>query len=239
MSIQDVFKILRKRIMLIIASTVLVVTLVGLISFLLLTPIYQASTQILVNKEREDTAVFTAQDIQTNVQLINTYKVIIESAAILEIVKEELDLEESSEEIKSKLNISSEQNSQVVTITVDDPDPLQAVNIANTTAEVFQVEVIDLMNVDNVRILASANLGEEPKPIKPNPLINMFFGAAAGFLVGIALAFLLELLDTSVKSTKEVEDITGYPVIGMIATISDKELKSTRLQLTNRRRGIQ
>ena len=46
-------------------------------------------------------------------------------------------------------------------VTVQDPDPQMAANIANTTAEVFQKEIVKLMNVDNVNILAKATVGRK------------------------------------------------------------------------------
>ena len=55
-----------------------------------------------------------------------------------------------------KITVASEQDSQVVNVTVQDPDPQMAANIANTTAEVFQKEIVNLMNIDNVNILAKA-----------------------------------------------------------------------------------
>lgn len=237
-SLQELFATLKKHIWLILMSMVAAITIAAVISFLLLTPIYQASTQILVNQEKTDQAAFTSQDIQTNVQLINTYNVIMKSPAILSIVKENLELTESVGQINEKLAISSEQNSQVITLTVQDEDPFRAEQIANMTAEVFQQEIVNLMSVDNVNILAPANVGENPSPVKPNPMLNMAIAAVIGLMLGVGIAFLLEYLDTTVKTTQDVENLTGYPVIGMIATISDKDLQSTRMQLTNRRRRV-
>lgn len=237
-SLQDLFATLKKHIWLIIGCMVAAVTVAAVISFLVLTPMYQASTQILVNQEKTEATAITAQDIQTNVQIINTYNVIMKSAAILGLVKEELNLPESTGQLSEKLTISSEQNSQVITLTVKDEDPFRAEDIANTTAQVFQTQIVDLMNVDNVNILAPANVGDNPSPVEPSPTLNMAIAAVVGLMLGVGIAFLLEYLDTTVKSTQDVEDLTGYPVIGMIATISDKDLQSSRLQLTNRRRKV-
>ena len=52
-------------------------------------------------------------------------------------------------------NVSS---SQVIVLTVQHEDPLQACRIANTTAEIFTEEVTGIMNVDTVRIFAPARL---------------------------------------------------------------------------------
>ncbi|WP_421101665.1 YveK family protein, partial [Sporosarcina psychrophila] len=82
-SLQDLMKTLRNRLVLIISAVILAVTIAGVVSYLFLTPIYQASTQILVNQEKNEQQQFNSQAIQTDLQLINTYNVIIKSPAIL------------------------------------------------------------------------------------------------------------------------------------------------------------
>lgn len=60
----------------------------AIISFFFMTPIYQSSTQILVNQKKQEGAMIQAGEIQTNIQLTNTYKVIIKSPVILDQVNE-------------------------------------------------------------------------------------------------------------------------------------------------------
>ena len=110
--------------------------------------------------------------VQTNLQLINTYNVIIKSPAILDKVAQQLGTDLTAAQLNEKITVASEADSQVVNVTVQDPDPQMAANIANTTAEVFQKEIVNLMNIDNVNILAKANMGENPSPVKPQPLIK-------------------------------------------------------------------
>ncbi|MDI3410697.1 Wzz/FepE/Etk N-terminal domain-containing protein [Bacillus sonorensis] len=69
------------------------------VNYFLLTPVYQASVQILINGRQ--TSNFT--DIQTNLELINTYNVIMKSPVILNKVKDDLNLQETTEELKKKL----------------------------------------------------------------------------------------------------------------------------------------
>lgn len=137
-SLKELFQTLKKRFSLIIAITIVAVMISGIVSYFVLTPIYQSSTQILVNQAKDEQGVYTAGEVQTNLQLINTYNVIIKSAAILELVKKELNLDITTGALNEKITVQSEQNSQVVTISVQDEDPQMAADIANKTAEVFQ-----------------------------------------------------------------------------------------------------
>lgn len=235
-SLQDLFKTLRKRLMLIILTTISAIIIAGIISFLFLTPIYQSSTQILVNQEKVDVTTLNSQDIQTNLQLINTYNVIIKSPAILSKVIEELDLDTTPSSLTNQITVNNEQNSQVVNITVQDPNPNVAVDIANTTASVFQKEIKSLMKVDNVSILTPALLSENPSPVKPNPLLNMAIAAVIGLMLGVGIAFLLEYLDTTVKTEQDAEELLNLPILGLISPISDKDTLNTKLQVTQRRK---
>lgn len=235
-SLQDLFKTLKKRLLLIILTTVLAIAVSGIISFLFLTPIYQSSTQILVNQEKADISTFNSQDIQTNLQLINTYNVIIKSPAILSKVIEQLDLNTTPSALTGQITVKNEQNSQVVNIMVQDANPNIAADIANTTASVFQKEIKNLMKVDNVSILTPALVGENPSPVKPDPMLNMAIATVIGLMLGVGIAFLLEYLDTTVKNEQDVEELLNLPIIGLISPITDKEFLDTKVQVTKRRK---
>ncbi|MEI4768799.1 Wzz/FepE/Etk N-terminal domain-containing protein [Psychrobacillus sp. FJAT-51614] len=235
-SLQDLFKTLKKRMLLILLTTFLAVAVAGVISFFVLTPIYQSSTQILVNQEKVDVTTLNSQDIETNLQLINTYNVIIKSPAILSKVIEELDLDTTPAALTNQITVKNEQESQVVNITVQDANPHKAVDIANTTASVFQREITNLMNVNNVSILTPALLGENPSPVKPDPMLNMAIAAVIGLMLGVGIAFLLEYLDTTVKNEQDVEDLLNLPILGLISPISEKDNMNSKVKVKPRRK---
>ncbi|ANU22476.1 YveK family protein [Planococcus donghaensis] len=235
-SLQDLFKTLKKRAGLIALMTILAITIAGVVSFLVLTPMYQTSTQILVNQEQSEAAQLTNQNIQTDLQLINTYSVIIKSPAILDEVSSQLDLDMSVEQLNSKITVATAQNSQVVDITVQDENPALAVDIANTTAKVFEGEIQELMNVDNVSILSPAVLKENPSPVAPNPMLNMAIAAVIGMMLGVGIAFLLEYLDTSIKDQQDIEEILDIPLLGVISPIKE-EAKLEQTTSSKRRAG--
>ncbi|MGB2993752.1 MAG: Wzz/FepE/Etk N-terminal domain-containing protein [Paenisporosarcina sp.] len=235
-SLQELGKTLRKRMSLIAILTILAITISGVISYVLITPIYQASTQILINQEKVDTTALNPANIQTDLQLINTYNVIIKSSAILNKVIQELNLSTTSSILADQITVNSEENSQVVNITVQNQSPKQAVDIANTIASVFQKEVKPLMNVDNVNILAAAQLPENPAPVKPNPMLNMAIAAIVGLMIGVGIAFLMEYLDTTIKTEQDVEDSLKWPIVGVISPIPDSEMVTTNQSIAQRRK---
>ncbi len=235
-SLQELFKTLKKRLGLIALITIIAITISGVVSFLVLTPIYQSSTQILVNQTKEEASGANVQDIQTDLQLINTYNVIIKSSVILSKVIEDLDLDMSVAALNAQVTVGNVQNSQVVTIGVSNPDPAAAVEIANTITTVFQEEIQEMMNVDNVKVIAPAELSENPSPVKPDPKLNMAIAAVIGLMLGVGVAFLLEYLDTTIKTEEDIEELLGLPVIGLISPIPDKDIEKMKVKVTQRRR---
>ncbi|MFP3664192.1 Wzz/FepE/Etk N-terminal domain-containing protein [Priestia sp. SIMBA_032] len=228
-SLRELFAVLRKRLWLIVLITIIAATVSAVISFFVLTPVYESKTQILVNQAKNDQQLYNNQTVQTNVQLINTYNDIITSPAILDRVVKELKLDKSAGDLSSQIQVTSAQDSQVAQIVVQDTSAKRAADIANTTASVFQKQVPKLMNVDNVKVLSKAALGENPSPVKPQPLLNVAIAIVVGLMVGVGLSFLLEYLDNTLKTEQDIENILELPVMGVITTIKDVP-KATNVQ---------
>ncbi|MGG1678263.1 YveK family protein [Neobacillus sp. NRS-1170] len=230
-SLKELLETLKKRLLLIVSITVIAGLISGIVSYYFLTPIYQASTQILVNQKKNDQSVYNPNEIQTNLQLINTYNAIITSKRILNIVSKDLDLDYTYEQLKGKITVGSEKDSQLVNLSVQDPDARLAAQIANKTVEVFKKEIKNNMNVDNVSIWTKADVSENPSPIKPRPLLNVAIAIVVGLMAGVGIAFLLEYFNNTIKNEQDVEKILGLPILGVIATIDDQkieELKASR-----------
>lgn len=217
-SLKELFAILRKRLWLIISLTVVAAVTAGVISFYFLTPIYQASTQLLVNQSKNNKQIDINQ-VQTNLELINTYNVIMKSPIILEKVISQMNLDTSVGQLNEQITVSSKENSQVVEVSVEDKDPAQAVQLANTIAVVFKEQIVTIMNVEknNVSILSEAQLAEDPSPIRPKPLLNIAIALVVGLMAGVGLAFILEYMDTTIKTEQDIENILGLPVLGTIS----------------------
>lgn len=221
-SLREIYGILKNRIRLILAITILFMILTALISYYVITPVYQTSTQLLVSQELGE-AELSSQSIETDLQLVGTYSEIILSPVILEQVISQLGMEMPYEELRGKVSIETAESSQLLTIVVKDADLTAAVEIANKTAEVFEEEIVELMNVDNVSILSPAVVMENQTPASPNPPLNILLGAIVGLLLGAAIALILKYLDTTLRGEKDIQDVLGIPVLGAISPMNEEE----------------
>lgn len=223
--LRELIHILKKRMAMIVLVTVIATLTSGVVSFFLMTPIYEASTEIIVNKsETSEQNVINLQDIQTNLQLVETYSVVMKSPRIIDQVIHDLDLPYTTEELHNKIQVNALDNSQVIAIRVQDESLEQAVAIANTTAAVFQEEVVEIMNVDNVQILNEAQVKPDVSPVKPRKLLNVAIAFVVGAMTAVGIAFLLEYLDNTFKTEKEIEQILELPVLGTIAHMEKEDL---------------
>ncbi|WP_449621667.1 YveK family protein [Robertmurraya sp. Marseille-Q9965] len=224
LSIIDIFKMLINRWKLLVIIPIFAAIICSAVTYYYLTPVYQASTQILVNQKNSENMIDIGQQ-QSNISLINTYSVIIKSPAILEKVIENLKLSTTVEQLNKGISVSSQSNSQVFSLTFQHSDSKMAVEIVNSITDTFQKEVKNIMNVDNVSVLAKAEQKEDPVPVKPNPLLIIAAGVAVSLVLGIGWVLFSEYLDNTIKNSHDVDIFIALPVLGSIEEITKQKVK--------------
>lgn len=221
-SLKEMTATLRKHLNLIIIITLLSVAVSAIVTFFIMTPKYDASTQILVNQSNaNNTSLYQTNAVQTNVQLVNTYSVIIDNPAVLNQVIKKLHLGMTASELKSMLSVSTEQNSQVFTVTAETTSPSESVRIVNAVAAIFRMQVQKVMNVNNVSILSPANLSASEVPVKPKTSINLAIAFVVGLMVSVGFAFLFDYLDNTIKTEDDLQGLLDLPILGAVSEIKE------------------
>lgn len=216
----QLWEALKKRWVIVVAIPLIAALTSGIVSFFILNPVYQASTTLIVGKKAADsTAQQAGQLLEYNVlmanqQLAKTYGTIAKSRTIEENVINELKLPLTSEQLDAKVTVNPVKSTEILEIAVQDTNPVVAADIANTMAQKFSDSVVEIKKVDSVSIVDKAVAPTHP--IKPKKTMNVLIAFMVGLMASVGLAFLLEYLDNTIKSTKDVEDILGLPVLGVI-----------------------
>ena len=218
--LKELFLMIKKRIIMILILGFIAMVISGAVSFFVLTPRYQTSTELIVNSAIDPNQI-TNSDIQASLSLINTYQDIITRPIILEEVIGNLNLDTSVAQLQGLISVSNYNNSQVLSINVKHEDPTFARDIADQVAEVFQEEIGDIMNVENVSILTPAEL--PMKPVEPRPMLNMTIGLVVGLVIGVGLTLILEYFDTKIKSEQDIEKLLELPVLGVVPTMTEED----------------
>ncbi len=77
-----------------------------------------------------------------------------------------------------------------------------------------EVGVTSAANSSNIRIVDP--VVTPLQKYRPNPKTNLLLGLLSGLIFGLGLAFLREALDKSVKSSDDLQRVTGLPVLATI-----------------------
>ena len=180
-----------------------------------LTPIYSASTTLLVNQTQVPGTI-AYNDILTSERLTRTYKELIGKRPVLDDVAERLDLPFSGDKLAGMISVSVLRDTQLLRLSVESSDPALASSIANATAAAFINQNTEdrLSRPGDVSVVEVATTPSVP--IKPNVKLNTLMAAVIGLLLAGAAALLIEYLDDTVKSTEDLE-ASGLASLGGIA----------------------
>lgn len=217
----DLFKILKKRWWVITLLILMGIALTTLLTNYLLIPQYTSTTQLLVSRKNTNTQSIELGEIEKNIQMINTYRDIIEDPVVIDRVINELGTDLSEIELQSKIDIITQDDSQIFGIKVTDSDPTRAAEIANLVAATFQENINDIINVENVAILSKAKVNSDS--ISPNLMLNQIVGALVGFLLGLILTIILETMDKKVHDERIITEKLGWIHLGNITEMTKAE----------------
>lgn len=203
------------------------------------TPVYDATAKILV-QGGQSPGIPSVGEIQASQQLANNYRDLIKTRPILEKVIDSLSLSYSAGALAGKISVTNPRS--LIEIKASDPDPQMASRIANSTAQIFIEDFRDRQFTEIAQFQASlgqygitidtsvitaqaATLSSlsvaEPaipasSPTSPNTRLNVFLAAVSGLLLGGILIILIEHLDDRIKSTDELENMTGLRSMGSV-----------------------
>lgn len=217
--LRQYWDMLRKRWVIVVALPLIAALTSGIVSLFIIKPVYQASTTLIVGKKASEAGQAAVQMLdnsvlQANLQLAKTYAAIAQSRTVEQNVIDDLNLELTVKELDSMVSINPVKTTEILEIQVMNTDPDLAADIANSMANGFSKAVIDIKKVDSVSIIDTAVT--PTNPVKPNKELNVLIAFVVGLMASIGLVFLLEYLDNTIKTSNDVENVLGIPVLGVI-----------------------
>ena len=196
--------------------------LIGIIySVGFVTPKYTSSTTLLLatsESANSKTNTITTSDITLNSKLVSTYSELVKSKNVTRQVISNLGIDETEDELRDIITVSSVKDTELIKISVTDKNATNAYNIANEIAKVFTQKVSEIYNINNVQILDQAEISTTPSNINHAKDVIMF--TFVGLFVAIVFVLVTNMLDTTIKSSEEVEKLCNVPVIASIPLYS-------------------
>lgn len=165
-----------------------------------------------------DTNAFQAQQLA---QLqVNSYVLLLNSEGFAHRLVEQPGLGDLSvRDIVSRITPSAPVNTVLITATVTDTSQRRALALTRAIASEFPSMVDGLASTQKSRttlhVVSGPSLAKDP--VSPHKTLNLGLGVLIGLALGLILAFLRLLLDTSARTVEQIEAATGASVIGSIA----------------------
>lgn len=210
-----------KKYLLIVLGTI-VVFLMGTIIYDIYfkVPVYTTSTTVLLVKNESDTESINQNDITLNQKLVSTYRQIIKSKRVLNQVIKDLDLKYDYEKLYDEVNVTSMEDTEILKITVTDKNPNMAVNLANNIARVFNAEITEIYNINNVSIIDEAEL--DMNPSNNNLVRDMVLAILVGFILSSGVIFVIFYFDDTLRDINFIENDIKLPLIGKVYKDNNK-----------------
>lgn len=151
---------------------------------------------------------------------MNSYRELVMQPDVLDQVSQSQGLDISGDQWMQDVNIQPRPDEQKIIIEVDAPTLEQSMAMADAVG----ARMVDGVNIINSRLEGTARINVERIQqarlvgIQPNTRINVLAGAILGFVVGLLLAFVLEYLDDTLKTSADVERFVGLTTLGAIPT---------------------
>ena len=230
---KDLARYALKHFYIVIVTLILAITGSVIYTKFIQTPLYRSEAKlVLINANATSTSNLTNNDIALSNNLVKTNANIIKSRNVVDQVIDNLHLNASYEEIARQISVATTTDTQILTLQVSTPSALDSHLIAEELSGIFKQEVIKIYGIDNVQIIDKASLPEEPYNV--NLMRQVLIGAAIGLAAGLGIIFLIFSLDTSIKSSENIEDQLQLVSFGAVPIVSG----TSRQNMGKKRRSL-
>ena len=182
------------------------------------------STVYISSRTSTDSVASARQSGALSAQRVKTYTALMTSTRVAQDIARDLQADHLSPgTVARSLKVTVQPDTVLLTMAATHRSPEVAQRIADAAGRAF-ARVVEQMEqpqdptrapVVVARILESAELPSSPT--RPRPTLNFLIGSVFGLLAGYAGALIRSALDTSVKSTEDLDKITDAPNLGEIA----------------------
>lgn len=218
-NLQEIFLLLWHNALLIITAGIAAALAAMLICKFLVAPTYESTTKIYI-LSKQDNSMVTYSDVQLGTQLTKDYAQLVESRYVLEEVIQQLNLDMDYEEFDSRISVTTPTDTRILAITVENTDPVLAMDMANAVRESAAVHIKNVMDIEAVNVVETANLPMQSS--KPNIMMWTLIGGFLGSFLVIATELVRYMLDDTVKSSEDIERYLMLSTLAIIPILEEK-----------------
>lgn len=221
MEIRDYLRIFRRNWMIITAS-MLIGLILGGVGSVLVKPTYTAETQLFVSLQNSGTVAELQQGNTFSQARVQSYVKTVTTPIVLQPAIDALGLNEPAESLAKRVRATTDLNTVLIKISVDDNSPVQAAALAQAISKSL-INAVDSLEKPKTGGSSPVALSivspalAPSSPAAPNVRLNLLMGLLGGLLAGIVAAVLRTLLDTRIRGEADLRRVTDAPLLGGIA----------------------
>lgn len=186
-------------------------------------PVYRAEMTMVVGQGK---SLFPVNQANAFQPFTATMGDLVETRIVAERVIQRLGIQESPKSLLGEISVSTNPDTAVLKVSVDDGDPERARQIAEAIGTVFPGLVrerfgsasvgtgVDQTPPLTVSVFDPAQASATP--VSPRPVRNVALAGVLGLVLGVLAAFLADYFDRSLRTRESVERSFGVPVIGQV-----------------------
>ncbi|MDV3426115.1 MAG: capsular biosynthesis protein [Bacillota bacterium] len=213
LDLKDLFKILKKRIWLIITITIAATFTSAMVSIFLISPTYEAEVGIIIGAQQDGEKINNSEiDMYKN--LMQTYKDIAETNKVAQAAADKLGDGQSSKDLIKRTTVTVKEGTMILNIKIRSNLAAEAYKDVQAYADAFNDRANTLLPGGNIKIMDDAQLPEYP--IEPNIYRNMAIAFIAGLLVSVGITLLLDYMDDTLVTKEDAEKYLELSIIGII-----------------------
>lgn len=220
-SLEEIVGILKRNWRMILIFTVVAAVLGFVVNQFILPPTYTASSRVYIMNTTQNSAyagevAINASDLNSSLMLSKDYVEILKSDRVTMAAAQRMGLMDLEE---YDISVSTASDTRMIRIVVKGTEQKGVAKLANILTEEFTACVQQIMHMDNITVIDAATVPAQPSG--PAKARNTLIAALAGGLIAVAIAFLRYFLDTTIKTTDDIQRYLELPVLAKIPDFSE------------------
>ena len=228
--LEKIFWIIKTKLKYLLLATIVAALLAGIYANYTRTSTYSAQISFYVYSNpayiTDPTVNINSSDFSQARNLVSSYMQILRSKTFLNKLIKEIGLSYSPDYLKGNINASSIENTAVFIVNVSNPNPVNAMNIANAIGDLAPDEITRVVKSGGIEVLDRAELPTYPRQ-STSILKLSAIGGIGGFALSTILFLLLGLLDTTIRKKFEIKDMFTIPILGEVPLLLPENKKKS------------
>ena len=220
-NISRILSFIKKKLLILLIFIFSGVAVVTAYTVFCISPVYSVSSTLIMkssNVINDDSRALTSIDLLQ--RQAKTYLEIAKLPNVRNMTNESLDLTTKEISQIKDVELTNDSGSQLITLTVRATDRDLAERYIKKYSDEYKSFAADKIGRDDLSVVTE--LQGNPNPVYPILWKNMLIAFSAFTFIGVNILFIRYIMNDSIDSLDDIEELAGSSVLGMIPIIKDR-----------------